>query len=82
MKLPDSVAAAAVLPLQKHRKFMTNEILLKKIQSDLLLRKYGAVVIDEAHEQNLNTDNSSGVLNVMLPLRRKAAKELVESCLG
>lgn len=28
-------------------KFMTDGILLQEIQSDLLLRKYGAIVIDE-----------------------------------
>jgi ATP-dependent RNA helicase DHX37/DHR1 len=46
-------------------KFMTDGILLKEISSDLLLRKYSAVILDEAHERNVNTDillgNSSGV---------------------
>ena len=28
-------------------KFMTDGILLQEIQSDLLLRKYGAIIIDE-----------------------------------
>ena len=55
--------------------FMTNGILLQEIQSDLLLRKYGVVMIDEAHEWNLNTDVSLGLLSVTLPLRRKAAEE-------
>ena len=56
-------------------KFMTDGILLQEIQSDLLLRKYGAIVIDEAHERNLNTDVLLGLLSVALPLRRKAAAE-------
>lgn len=58
-----------------HIKFMTDGILLQEIQSDLLLRKYGAIVIDEAHERNLNTDILLGLLSVALPLRRKAAAE-------
>ncbi len=58
-----------------HIKFMTDGILLQEIQSDLLLRKYGSIVIDEAHERNLNTDVLLGLLSVALPLRRKAAEE-------
>ena len=58
-----------------HIKFMTDGILLQEIQSDLLLRKYGSIVIDEAHERNLNTDVLLGLLSVSLPLRRKAAEE-------
>ena len=56
-------------------KFMTDGILLQEIQSDLLLRKYGAIILDEAHERNLNTDVLLGLLSVAVPLRRKAAAE-------
>jgi ATP-dependent RNA helicase DHX37/DHR1 len=58
-----------------HIKFMTDGILLQEIQSDLLLRKYGSIVIDEAHERNLNTDVLLGLLSAALPMRRKAAEE-------
>jgi HrpA-like RNA helicase len=54
---------------------MTDGVLLQEIKADLLLRKYGAVVIDEAHERNLNTDVLLGLLSVALPLRRRAAEE-------
>ena len=41
----------AGLGKRTHVKFMTDGILLQEIQNDLLLRKYGAIVIDEAHER-------------------------------
>ena len=56
-------------------KFMTDGILLSEIKSDLLLRKYSAIVLDEAHERNLNTDVLLGLLSVTLSLRRKTAEE-------
>lgn len=37
-------------------KFMTDGILLREIAQDLLLRKYRVVILDEAHERNVNTD--------------------------
>jgi ATP-dependent RNA helicase DHX37/DHR1 len=55
--------------------FMTDGILLSEIQSDLLLRKYSVIVLDESHERNLNTDVLIGLLSVALPLRKKAALE-------
>ena len=55
--------------------FMTDGILLNEIQSDLLLRRYSVIVLDESHERNLNTDVLIGLLSVALPLRRKAAQE-------
>jgi ATP-dependent RNA helicase DHX37/DHR1 len=60
---------------QTRVKFMTDGILLKEIQSDLLLRKYSVIVLDESHERNLNTDVLIGLLSVALPLRQKASEE-------
>jgi len=37
-------------------KFMTDGILLREIAQDLLLRKYRVIILDEAHERNVNTD--------------------------
>ncbi len=37
-------------------KLMTDGILLAEIQRDKLLRKYNAIIIDEAHERSLNID--------------------------
>ena len=51
-------------------KFMTDGILLKEIQSDFLLSKYGCIVVDEAHERTLNTDILLGLLSRAVKVRR------------
>lgn len=56
-------------------KFMTDGILLKEIQSDFLLSKYSVILLDEAHERNLNTDILVGLLSRIVKLRWKKAIE-------
>jgi hypothetical protein len=56
-------------------KFMTDGILLQEISGDFLLRSYSAVIIDEAHERNLNTDILIGLLSRIVPLRRQLYQE-------
>eukprot|EP01117_Protostelium_nocturnum_P006791 TRINITY_DN2439_c0_g1_i2.p1 TRINITY_DN2439_c0_g1~~TRINITY_DN2439_c0_g1_i2.p1 ORF type:complete len:945 (+),score=306.88 TRINITY_DN2439_c0_g1_i2:1028-3862(+) len=55
-------------------KFMTDGILLKEIQTDFILSKYSAIIIDEAHERSLNTDVLIGLLSRIIPLRAEMAK--------
>jgi ATP-dependent helicase HrpA len=50
-------------------KQMTDGILLAEIQRDKLLRKYNAIIIDEAHERSLNIDFILGYLKRILPQR-------------
>lgn len=50
-------------------KLMTDGILLAEIQRDKLLRKYSAIIIDEAHERSLNIDFILGYLKRILPQR-------------
>lgn len=50
-------------------KFMTDGILLQEVGLDLLLRQYSVVLLDEAHERNLNTDVLLGLLSRSIPLR-------------
>ncbi|WP_150308111.1 ATP-dependent RNA helicase HrpA [Planctomonas psychrotolerans] len=50
-------------------KLMTDGILLNEIHSDRLLRKYDAIIIDEAHERSLNIDFLLGYLRELLPKR-------------
>ncbi|TLP94080.1 ATP-dependent RNA helicase HrpA [Nesterenkonia salmonea] len=50
-------------------KLMTDGILLAEIQRDPLLRKYSAIIIDEAHERSLNIDVILGYLKRILAQR-------------
>ena len=51
--------------------YMTDGILLKMMMTDLLLSKYSVIVIDEAHERNINTDILIGLLSRVVKLRRE-----------
>ena len=42
----------------------------REVQADFLLRKYSAVLVDEAHERSLNTDILCGMLSRIVALRR------------
>lgn len=58
---------------QTRIKFMTDGILLKEVSQDLMLRKYNVIILDEAHERNMNTDVLLGMLSRVIPLRRAEA---------
>jgi len=59
-------------------KVMTDGILLAEIQRDRLLRRYGTVIVDEAHERSLNIDFILGYLKRLLP-RRPDLKVVITS---
>ena len=59
-------------------KLMTDGILLAEIQSDPELRRYDAIIIDEAHERSLNIDFLLGYLARLLP-RRPDLKLIITS---
>ena len=50
-------------------KLMTDGILLAESQSDKSFRKYGTIIIDEAHERSLNIDFLLGMMKRLLPHR-------------
>ncbi|KAI7857141.1 P-loop containing nucleoside triphosphate hydrolase protein [Circinella umbellata] len=56
-------------------KFMTDGVLLRELSQDLLLTKYSCLIIDEAHERNLNTDILIGVVSRVLRLRAELSRE-------
>ncbi len=59
-------------------KFMTDGVLLAETRSDPLLRQYGVIIIDEAHERSLNIDFLLGFLKNLLP-RRPDLKLIITS---
>ena len=50
-------------------KFMTDGVLLAETRTDPKLKKYGVIIIDEAHERSLNIDFLLGYLKKLLPQR-------------
>ena len=59
-------------------KFMTDGVLLAETRGDPLLRRYDAVIVDEAHERSLNIDFLLGILKRILG-RRRDLKVVVSS---
>lgn len=57
--------------------FMTDGILLRKIQFDPLLSEYSIVMIDEAHERSLNIDLCLGLLKSANQARIQAGIETI-----
>lgn len=56
-------------------KFMTDGVLLREVAQDFALRKYSAIIIDEAHERSVNTDILIAILSRVVKLRAELAKE-------
>ena len=56
-------------------KFMTDGILLREVTGDILLRSYSVILLDEAHERNVNTDILLGLLSRAIPLRKRISEE-------
>ena len=50
-----------------NHKVMTDGVLLAETQTDPLLKKYDTLIIDEAHERNLNIDFLIGFIKQLLP---------------
>lgn len=61
-------------------KFMTDGVLLREMMQDFKLTKYSAIIIDEAHERNINTDILIGMLSRAVKLRAKEAREDPINC--
>uniref|UniRef100_A0AC34F104 ATP-dependent RNA helicase DHX37 n=1 Tax=Panagrolaimus sp. ES5 TaxID=591445 RepID=A0AC34F104_9BILA len=53
--------------------FMTDGVLLKELQTDLMLSKYSVIIIDEAHERSMYSDVLIGLLSRICFLRAKKA---------
>ena len=56
-------------------KYMTDGMLMREYLADNDLNRYAALMLDEAHERNLNTDVLIGLIRGALRLRRQALEE-------
>lgn len=57
--------------LKTKMKFMTDGVLLREMMQDFKLTKYSAIIIDEAHERNINTDILIGMLSRCVRFRQQ-----------
>lgn len=62
--------------------FMTDGILLRMIANDFILSSYSVIIIDEAHERNVNTDLLLGLLTRIVALRRKKYENGTSGSIG
>lgn len=56
-------------------KFMTDGVLLREMANDFALRKYSAIVIDEAHERTVNTDILISLMSRCVKARAELARD-------
>ncbi len=54
---------------------MTDGVLLREIAEDLLLTRYSAIIIDEAHERSVNTDILIGMMSRIVDERARVSQE-------
>jgi ATP-dependent helicase HrpA len=59
-------------------KIMTDGILLMEAQNDPFLNEYDTIIVDEAHERNLNVDFVLGILKTLIK-KRKDLKIIITS---
>uniref|UniRef100_A0A0K0EYV8 RNA helicase n=1 Tax=Strongyloides venezuelensis TaxID=75913 RepID=A0A0K0EYV8_STRVS len=51
--------------------FMTDGVLIRELQQDIMLSKFSVIIIDEAHERSMYSDVLIGILSRIVPLRSK-----------
>lgn len=52
-------------------KFVTDGVLMKELQKDILLTNYSIVIIDEAHERSIYSDILIGLISRIIKLRQQ-----------
>ena len=59
--------------------FMTDGILLREISRDFLLKDWSVIILDEAHERNINTDILIGLVSRICSYREKEYFKALEN---
>uniref|UniRef100_A0A0M3J2H7 RNA helicase n=1 Tax=Anisakis simplex TaxID=6269 RepID=A0A0M3J2H7_ANISI len=56
--------------------FMTDGVLMKELQNDIMLSAYSVIIIDEAHERSMYSDVLIGLLSRIAPIRSRTDSPL------
>jgi ATP-dependent RNA helicase DHX37/DHR1 len=60
-------------------KFMTDGVLLREMSEDFSLKKYSAIIIDEAHERTVNTDILVSMMSRCVKTRRELSEKFAKT---
>uniref|UniRef100_A0A915PYB9 RNA helicase n=1 Tax=Setaria digitata TaxID=48799 RepID=A0A915PYB9_9BILA len=76
MNLPNAIKYEGSRSAETSILFMTDGVLMKEMQKDVMLSAYSAIIIDEAHERSMYSDVLIGLLTRIAPYRFRTGSPL------